>query len=100
MRGQAKRKRSKSTEGDGRFNKIVKAMLAQLIVQEESKEVEHAFPAREVQGIPIPITYRQAINDPKYGNQRNEAAREELVSLADNGTWKTVAPPKGANIVT
>jgi hypothetical protein len=100
MRGQAKRKRSNSTEGDGHFNKIVKAMLAQLIVQEESKEFEHAFPATEVQGIPIPITYKKAINDPKHGSQWKEAAREELVALADNGTWKTVAPPKGANIVT
>lgn len=99
-RSQAKRKRADSEKEDGRINKIVKAMIAQLLPSQEDDEFEHAFPATEVCGIPIPTTYKEAVNDPKYGNQWWEAIREELVSLLDNGTWEVVAPPKGANIVT
>lgn len=98
-RRQAKRKRSDSMGENDRFNKIVKAMIAQqLSIQADG--IEHAFPATEVQGIPIPKTYKEAVHDPQYGVKWKEAIREELVSLIDNSTWKVVVPPKGTNIVS
>jgi hypothetical protein len=93
----SKRKRSNSlNEEDERLAKIVKAMLAQL----QQAKTETAFPAQIVQGIKIPLTYKEAINDPKYSEQWKAAMREEMLSLAANGTWKEVIPPKGANQVS
>ena len=97
-RSHNKRKRGFSEEEDARLNKIVKAMIAQ--VPPATSTSEHAFPATEVCGIPIPLTYKEAVNHPRYGDQWKEAIKEELASLMDNGTWEMVVPPNGTNIVT
>ena len=98
---QSKRKRSNSIPEDSPLNKIVRAMIAKAQARATKLDgVEHAFPATEVLGIPIPTTYREAVGHPEHGARWKEAVREELASLAHNGTWKVVVPPFGVNIVT
>jgi hypothetical protein len=93
------------------MHKIAKAMIAQialgeldedlnLSLGELDEDLDSALPATEVLGIKIPLTFREAINDPKYGTQWKEAIIEELRSLMGNGTWKEVFPPKGVNVIT
>jgi len=102
---QSKRKRSgEDTAEDERLRKIIKAMLAQVGLTDEEIDgedqiCEKAFPATEIAGIPIPQTYQQAINDPKYGNRWKAAVLEEIISLMENGTWEEVLRPKDANTV-
>jgi hypothetical protein len=50
--------------------------------------------------VPIPKSYRAAINDPVYGAKWRTAIEEELKALAINGTWKEEVPPKGTNLVS
>jgi hypothetical protein len=108
-----KRKRSESeTVTDSRARKIIRAMIAQIALGEMDDEIadiaveditdfdDAAFPAKEVLGIKIPATYREAVNDPKYGQLWKQAIIEELNSLMDNGTWEQVVPPKDANIIS
>jgi Reverse transcriptase (RNA-dependent DNA polymerase) len=96
-----------------RLHKIVKAMMAQVdltmsdedinelgISTEDIKILEQAFPATEINGIKIPQTYKEAINDPQYSEQWKDAMNEELISLLKNGTWKEVVPPKDVNLVS
>ena len=52
------------------------------------------------QEVPIPKTYRDAVQDPQWGHMWREAIQKELVALESNYTWKPVVPPKGANLVT
>ena len=75
-----KRKRSDSeTVTDRRARKIIRAMIAQIALGEIDDEIadiaiedvtdfdDAAFPAKEVLGIKIPATYKEAVNDPEYG---------------------------------
>ena len=50
--------------------------------------------------IPTPETYREAVEDPVWGELWKEAIKAELDALIANGTWEQVVPPDGANIVT
>ena len=76
-------------------------MLAQMELSTEDLEIlERAFPATEINGVKIPQTYQQAINDPTYSKQWKLAITEEIISLIENGTWKQVVPPAGANLVS
>jgi hypothetical protein len=108
-----KRKRSDSeTVTDRRARKIIRAMIAQIALGEMDDEIadiaiedvtdfdDAAFPAKEVLGIKIPATYKEAVNDPEYGQLWKQAIIEELNSLMDNGTWEQVVPPKDANIIS
>ena len=45
---------------------------------------------------PIPANYRSALADPSW----RAAMAEEYKALMDNGTWRLVPRPSGANIVT
>jgi hypothetical protein len=67
---------------------------------EDSIVYEIALPATEIQGIKIPLTYKQAVNDKKHSQEWRDAMTEELVSLQANGTWKEVIRPAGANLVS
>jgi Reverse transcriptase (RNA-dependent DNA polymerase)/gag-polypeptide of LTR copia-type len=110
----SKRKRSEtSAKETERLQKIVKAMMAQVdltmsdedinelgISTEDIEILEQAFPATEINGIKIPQTYKEAINDPQYSKQWKNAMNEELISLLENGTWKEVVPPKDVNLVS
>ena len=108
-----KRKRSDSeTVTDNRARKIIRAMIAQIALGEMDDEIANiaiediadfddaAFLAKEVLGIKIPATYKEAVNDPEYGQLWKQAIIEELNSLMDNGTWEQVVPPKDANIIS
>jgi hypothetical protein len=98
----SKRKRSiSSADEDERIHKIIRAMIAVYApehIQSSTKEL--AFPAKEVSNIKIPKSYRNAIRDPSYAQEWQEAIQEELRSLKANGTWKEVIPPSGANLVS
>ena len=64
-----------------------------------------AFPALALgiaqrQEVPIPRTYQEAIQDPKWGHMWEEAIQKELIALGSNYTWEQVVPPRGANLVT
>ena len=50
--------------------------------------------------VPIPKSYRAAINDPIYGPKWRAAIEEELKALGINGTWREEIPPKGVNLVS
>ena len=50
--------------------------------------------------VPIPRSYREAVNDPIYGAQWQEACDNELNALAANGTWEPTVPPRGVSVVT
>ncbi|GIZ45743.1 hypothetical protein CKM354_000889600 [Cercospora kikuchii] len=52
------------------------------------------------QEVPIPKSYKEAIQDPKWGHMWEDAVQKELTALGSNNTWKEVVPPKGANLVT
>ena len=82
-----------------RQTKIMRAMMASAYITQE--EVESAFLANpSIVGIPIPATYKQAINDTEHGQGWQAAIQEELVSLAQNGTWREEVPPPSANLVS
>lgn len=65
----------------------------------ESAFKEHASPAVEVNGIKIPQTFKQAINDKDHGKRWQEAVEEEINQLVKNGTWEKFILPDGANLV-
>jgi hypothetical protein len=50
--------------------------------------------------IPIPKTYKQAVQDPIYGNDWKKAIHKELQELIANGTFREVKKPERTNIVT
>jgi hypothetical protein len=80
-----KRKRTDSSVAETeQYSKVVKAMLAQRELSTEELEIlERAFPATEINGVTIPQTYQQAINDPTYSKQWKLAITEEIISLID-----------------
>ena len=45
---------------------------------------------------PIPSNYRSALADPNW----RAAMADEYQALMDNGTWRLVPRPSGANVVT
>lgn len=49
--------------------------------------------------IPIPRSYKQAVNDPVYGQIWAGAIEEEINSLLKNHTWEETVAPPGTNIV-
>lgn len=74
--------------------------------QETLEEVgEYAFTAigQDIalrQEVPVPKTYKAAVDDPKWGHMWKEAIQKELTALESNNTWTPVVPPRGANLVT
>lgn len=99
-----KRKREEDErwqEADDRIHKIAKAMLAWLeqCDEEEAAEEEQALLSSIIE-IPIPQTYKEAIEDKEYSKEWHEAIDTELKSLRENGTWEEQIPPPGANLVS
>ncbi|GIZ47373.1 hypothetical protein CKM354_001046600 [Cercospora kikuchii] len=70
----------------------------------EVQESAYAAIAPQVSGlrqeVPIPKSYKEAIQDPKWGHMWEDAVQKELTALGSNNTWTEVVPPKGANLVT
>lgn len=65
----------------------------------ESSFKEHASSAVEVNGIKIPQTFKQAINDKDHEKRWQKALEEEINQLVRNGTWEEFILPDGANLV-
>ncbi|KAI1006805.1 hypothetical protein K3495_g1407 [Podosphaera aphanis] len=59
---------------------IVKAFYTVFTEQSDTDE-EYALPAKAINGIPIPRTYRKAINDKTHGPQWKKAIKEEINAL-------------------
>ena len=78
---------------------ITYALLA-ILTKETQDDAEAALPASEINGISIPRTYKEAINDKRYGPKWKQAVIEEIKSLIANGTWEEYVLPKGANLVS
>ncbi|KAI0996955.1 hypothetical protein K3495_g11229 [Podosphaera aphanis] len=71
---------------------------AALFSQEKFSDI--AFAAKEINGIRIPRTYNEVVNDKTYGPQWLQAIEEEINSLVANGTWEECLLPKDANLVS
>lgn len=107
-----KRKREDKTDEEERFEhrqKIARAMTALLAQDFDSTDSEEWALAASAGLkdqfantliIPVPESYQEAINDPIWGKLWLEAIQAELTALIANGTWKTVVPPRDANIMT
>lgn len=81
----------------------VKALLASNSFDDEidihSNKI-HAYISKEIQGIAIPRTYNEALNDPINRCEWENAINEEINALVSNGTWEESAPPPGTNLVS
>ncbi len=94
-------------------SKRIRAFIAELMAPYTQGSIEVALSTNAAEGtshiniipppqdqIPIPKTYRQAINDPVHGDQWREAIRREIEELKSNETWIHQTPPKSVNLVT
>lgn len=62
-----------------------------ILSPEEQSEESRAYAAsQQVDGIPIPKTYKEAVQHPIYGTQWQEAIHNEISTLIKFGTWKIV----------
>jgi Reverse transcriptase (RNA-dependent DNA polymerase)/gag-polypeptide of LTR copia-type len=106
----AKRRASTSEEElDTRIFKKIKAFLARAAKVKQVSEMdalEMGYAAAILKdgdvevSVPIPKSYRAAINDSVYGPKWRAAIEEELKALGINGTWREEIPPKGVNLVS
>ena len=109
-----KRKRdSEDQQLKERASKISRAMAAWFATEEVDDDesdsgasmswalfgADESDPPKAIR-IPTPNTYKDAVQDPVWGELWKEAINAELVALAANGTWQEEVPPKKANIVT
>lgn len=72
-------------EDRDKTTKRIRALLARLNL---SRDEERAFPAMIKAGIVISMTYKQAVNDTKYGVQWKEAVVGEIIQLIESGLEK------------
>ncbi|KAI0999280.1 hypothetical protein K3495_g8916 [Podosphaera aphanis] len=79
--------------------KKIKAIIAQIKIDDKYSDIDYAFACFPGTEVPIPKSYIQAVAHPKYGKQWREAINEELNGIRANGTYEEVIPPKGSNIV-
>lgn len=92
-------------EDNRRHRRIARAFVAMILSADSSIDkiknyVEYSFPAEVIAGIKISQTYSEAINDSKYSDNWRLAMSQEIAGLGENGTWKEVIPPEGANLVS
>jgi transposase InsO family protein len=109
-----KRPRELEDEGESPEAKHHKAFISMMYqldpsmgwVEEFLDEVEEtAFAAvgptiAVRQEVPIPKSYKEAVEDEKWGHMWKEAIQRELIALESNNTWTPAVPPNGANLVT
>ena len=106
----AKRPASESEEEfDSRELKKVRAFMAKLAKVKRVSEMdalEMGYAAAILKdgdievNVPIPKSYRAAVNDSVCGPKLRAAIEEELKALGMNGTWREEIPPKGVNLVS
>ena len=63
-----------------------------------SRKVHRAFPVQY--RIPIPKTYKEAVEDPIFGAEWLDAINREKGALQVNRTWEEILPPPGANVIS
>uniref|UniRef100_A0A093XC52 Retrovirus-related Pol polyprotein from transposon TNT 1-94 n=1 Tax=Talaromyces marneffei PM1 TaxID=1077442 RepID=A0A093XC52_TALMA len=62
---------------------------------------EFAYNAVKTEGeIPIPQTYEEAVNDPKFGSQWRKAVELEIRNLIRFGTWRFVKRPDHKAVIS
>ncbi|KAI1007366.1 hypothetical protein K3495_g860 [Podosphaera aphanis] len=61
---------------------------------------ELAFPVQAINGISIPKTYEQAVNDKIHGKIWKHAISTEIEALLSNSTWEEQTLPTEANLVS
>jgi hypothetical protein len=104
LRSGTKRAREEALSEEDADAKRVKSMLAML--EWFSEDVED--PAEEAamiasaatHNIPIPTSYKEAVNDPDYGKQWKAAIDFEIGQLLANNTWEEKPPPPGVNLIS
>jgi hypothetical protein len=105
-----KRSRDETDDNTDRAQRIkISAVIAQLLGSPYDAE-EAAFAAGiddtlstalpYASQIPIPLTYRAAINDPDHGTKWKEAIEREVSELKGNDTWEEVDIQRGVNLVS
>ncbi|KAI0991592.1 hypothetical protein K3495_g16595, partial [Podosphaera aphanis] len=60
---------------------------------------DYAMPAKLIQGIPIPRTYKEAMRS-QHSKEWEQAVKLEIDQLILNGTWEEFVLPQGANLVS
>ncbi|KAI0994624.1 hypothetical protein K3495_g13558 [Podosphaera aphanis] len=91
------------TYGNILTSQIEKNFLIALIHGEELNKSASTCSLKEkkiVNGIEIPRSYKEAINDPVYSEKWEQAIQEEIILLVRNGTWEEFILPDGANLVS
>ena len=53
-----------------------------------------------IQGIQIPQSYNEAVNDPENAEQWKATIQEEIASLKSNNTWEEERPLKSTNTIS
>ncbi|KAI0993875.1 hypothetical protein K3495_g14309, partial [Podosphaera aphanis] len=86
-----------AAEGDN-DNHIIRALT--IAFDEQEWNIESALPAQVINGISIPKTYKQAVNDKVHGKLWKEAISNEIEALVSNRTWEEHVLPRGANLVS
>lgn len=97
------RKRQREDSDNQDDEPVSKHLRALLGLEEQSEWVEFeetAMSASFKEHVPIHGTYNEAITDPVWGQQWQEAIDRELSALTTNNTWEEVVPPRDANLVT
>ncbi|KAI0991408.1 hypothetical protein K3495_g16779, partial [Podosphaera aphanis] len=90
---------TRSIIDDSTDNFIIEALTAPFEIEPELPK-ESSFSTQVINGIPIPKTFNQAINDKIHGKMWKEAIDTEIQALETNGTWEEHTLPTGANLVS
>lgn len=89
-------------EHEAKRIKVMLALLDWFSDDEEMSETEEAamIGLAAKHDIPIPTSYKEAVNHPTYGLQWRAAIGLELVQLMSNKTWEESVPPPNVNLIS
>ena len=104
----AKRMRSDPDDDEeapeSKIQRAFSAMEQLIQAQDQDKPVDWALAGIEVgikaNQIPIPLTYEEAVGDPKWGHMWKDACDKEITALVANRTWDATVLLKGVNLVS
>ncbi|KAI0993191.1 hypothetical protein K3495_g14993, partial [Podosphaera aphanis] len=89
-----------STSNDRKLKASIMQAFRIVVTNQSDVDEEYALPTKVISGIPIPRTYKEAINDKTHGPSWNRAILDEIDALVSNGTWEEHILPDGANTVS
>jgi hypothetical protein len=100
-----KRKREDDDDSDNESRRKIQSMIALIMDELNPSQADDSAFAAITEGnikhsIPIPLTYREAVDDPVYGYEWSEAIKREIIALQGNNTFVEEVPPPGANLVS